>query len=106
MSTLATRIAGYLFTVETLDNGNYLGQFQSEDGDGMSLPFELRSAYESITTLPLLGAAYEAYLTLRERVEWVADSHQYDGRPCQCDQCKIASAMFSRTHIVGRKGLI
>ena len=102
MRTMTTRVGGYKFVIET--NGTMvIGEFDAENGDGMSLPFELRSCYTNNNgqTIGILAAAIGAVETLTERVNYTADSHNYFYRgcavACECESCQIADALFDRS---------
>lgn len=108
MSTLTTRIGGYLFRVITELNGRKTGAFFAESVDGrrtsfMDLPYELRSTYSQADgqTYPIILAATHAVDELYARVDNVAGMHHYDDEHDQfeCETCKIADAMVYRMYV-------
>ena len=132
MSTLTTRIAGYRFTMRPATGEEIashratsqeqgwtlcpdysramVGNFVSETGNVMDLPFELRCTRMLVSPDIMLQLFETDVEILRERVGDVASRHDwfYGGcnTPCGCESCVIANAMFAREHMAGRKSLI
>ena len=95
--TLTTRVGGYKFVIET--NGTHvIGEFDAENGDGMSLPYELRSCWTNNNgqTLGILAAAVSAVATLNDRVtNTIAFCECYRDKNT-CDNCRIESRLHAR----------
>ena len=96
--TLTTRIGGYKFVIET--NGSQaIGEFVAENGDGMSLPFELRSCWTNNNgqTTGIFAAGVSAVETLIERCSAFSGICECYRAAETCERCKIDSALLART---------
>lgn len=96
--TMTTRIGGYKFVIET--NGSQaIGEFDPENGDGMSLPFELRSCWTNNTgqTMGILAAAIDAVQTLQNNVDYTSEYHGITTFSlCHCEKCDASVKFFAR----------
>jgi hypothetical protein len=106
MSTLRTRIGGYLFLITTEEDGRRTGAFCAESTNGerttfMDLPFELRSTYSQKDgqTIGILASAIDAVDTLDARTTYAAETHEGG---CSCEACRISLRIMDRQFAKGR----
>lgn len=112
---LRTRIAGFPFVISddsffTEGKSKFIGCFVNVDDNPNGLPFEIRSYFAGEDIHTIFNAALSGIDTLRDRLDWTANSHDYFYRgeqtACTCESCRLAEFMFVRVHMAGRKNLI
>lgn len=124
MSTLTTRIAGYKFTMRpatgeeiashrqtSYEQGwafcpDYsramVGNFVSETGNVMDLPYELRCTRMLVSPEMMLSIFAADAEDLRERVLDASAFCECYRSAKTCENCKIDTALMSRLYSIGR----